>query len=256
MILQSTLKLFLAYLIAGVAVALLVLGFAYAYGSSYGSSATRVSPTPGPENETISLPVVTPGAPRAPFELEINWSEVRRLIREHPLANQLKLDRAVETPLYHYPRGCIGYKYPESTWIVVDYRGSRALIHVDKIVFCAKIDFETKVYVYTASIYSITAYPRFDLEDVPPEFNNIVSKVVELVYKSSRKLYGEPERVGLIAVVEEGLSRVAYAVAVVGKGRYGFTVDLTTNTVSEWFFAEGVYVESLDLYMIAVSERE
>ena len=102
----------------------------------------------------------------------------------------------------------------------------------------------------------IIAYPGFNLEDVPPEFNNIASKVVELVYERSRKLYGEPERVGLIAVVEEGLSRVAYAVAVVGKGRYGFTVDLTTNTVSEWFFAKGVYVKSLGFYMIAVSERE
>jgi hypothetical protein len=102
----------------------------------------------------------------------------------------------------------------------------------------------------------IIAYPGFNLEDVPPEYNDIASKVVELVYKRSRRLYGEPERVGLVAVVEEGPSRVAYAVAVVGKGRYGFTVDLTTNTVSEWFFAKGVYVESLDLYMIAVSERE
>lgn len=252
MSLQSPLKLFSAYLIVGVTVVLLVVGFAYAYGIYV----AQVSPTPRPEGGTIPSPVVTPIAPGAPSEPEINWSEVRRLIREHPLANQLKLDRAVETPLYHYPRECIGYKYPESTWIVVDYRGSRALIHVDKIVFCADIDFETKVYVYTASIYSITAYPRFDLEDVPPEFNNIVSKVVELVYERSRKLYGEPERVGLIAVVEEGPSRVAYAVAVVGKGRYGFTVDLTTNTVSEWFFAKGVYVKSLGFYMIAVSERE
>ena len=248
MILQSTLKLFLAYLIAGVAVALLVLGLAYAYGISHGSSETRVSPTPRPENETISLPVVTPGAPRAPFELEINWSEVRRLIREHPLANQLKLDRAVETPLYHYPRVCIGYRYPESTWIVVDYRGSRALIHVDKVIFCTRY--------YTVSLSEIIAYPEFNLENVPPEYNDIASKVVELVHKRSRRLYGEPERVGLIAVVEEGPSRVAYAVAVVGKGRYGFTVDLTTNTVSEWFFATGAYVKSLDLYMTVVSERE
>jgi hypothetical protein len=43
----------------------------------------------------------------------------------------------------------------------------------------------------------------------------------------------------LIAVVEEGSSRIVYAVAVVGMGRYGFMVDLTTNTVSEWFFAKG-----------------
>jgi hypothetical protein len=235
----------LAYLIAGVAVALLVLGLAYAYGISHGSSETRVSPTPRPENETTSLPVVTPGAPRAPFELEINWSEVRRLIREHPLANQLKLDRAVETPLY--PLKCISYRYPESTWIVVDYRGSRALIHVDKVIFCAK---------YAVSLSEIIAYPEFNLENVPPEYNDIASEVVELVYKRSRRLYGEPEKVGLIAVVEEGPSRVAYAVAVVGKGRYGFTVDLTTSTVSEWFFAKGVYVKSLDLYMTVVSERE
>jgi hypothetical protein len=84
----------------------------------------------------------------------------------------------------------------------------------------------------------------------------MVSKVVELVYERSRKLYGEPEKVGLIAVVEEGLSRIAYAVAVVGKGRYGFTVDLTTNTISKWFFATGAYVKSLDFYMTAVSERK
>ena len=243
MSLQSPLKLFSAYLIVGVTVVLLVVGFAYAYGIYV----AQVSSTPRPEGGTIPSPVVTPVAPGAPSEPEINWSEVRRLIREHPLANQLKLDRAVETPLYHYPRECIGYRYPESTWIVVDYRGSRALIHVDKVIFCTK---------YAVSLSEIIAYPGFNLEDVPPEFNNIASKVVELVYERSRKLYGEPERVGLIAVVEEGLSRVAYAVAVVGKGRYGFTVDLTTNTVSEWFFAKGVYVKSLGFYMIAVSERE
>ncbi|MCC6060120.1 MAG: hypothetical protein LM578_01150 [Desulfurococcaceae archaeon] len=244
MSLQSPLKLFSAYLIVGVTVVLLVVGFAYAYGIYV----AQVSPTPRPEGGTIPSPVVTPIAPGAPSEPEINWSEVRRLIREHPLANQLKLDRAVETPLYHYPRECIGYKYPESTWIVVDYRGSRALIHVDKVIFCTKY--------HAVSLSEIIAYPGFNLEDVPPEFNNIASKVVELVYERSRKLYGEPERVGLIAVVEEGPSRVAYAVAVVGKGRYGFTVDLTTNTVSEWFFAKGVYVKSLGFYMIAVSERE
>jgi len=241
--LQSPLKLFSAYLIVGVTVVLLVVGFAYAYGIYV----AQVSPTPRPEGGTIPSPVVTPVAPGAPSEPEINWSEVRRLIREHPLANQLKLDRAVETPLYHYPRECIGYKYPESTWIVVDYRGSRALIHVDKVIFCTK---------YAVSLSEIIAYPGFNLEDIPPEFDNVASKVVELVYERSRRLYGEPERVGLIAVVEEGLSRVAYAVAVVGKGRYGFTVDLTTNTVSEWFFAKGVYVKSLGFYMIAVSERE
>ena len=243
MSLQSPLKLFSAYLIVGVTVVLLVVGFAYAYGIYV----AQVSPTPRPEGGTIPSPVVTPVAPGAPSEPEINWSEVRRLIREHPLANQLKLDRAVETPLYHYPRECIGYKYPESTWIVVDYRGSRALIHVDKVIFCTK---------YAVSLSEIIAYPGFNLEDIPPEFDNVASKVVELVYERSRRLYGEPERVGLIAVVEEGLSRVAYAVAVVGKGRYGFTVDLTTNTVSEWFFAKGVYVKSLGFYMIAVSERE
>ena len=247
MSLQSPLKLLLTYLIAGVTVILLVLGFAYAYGISYGSSETRVSPTPRPEGETIPPPVVTPVAPPgAPFEPEINWSEVRRLIREHPLADQLKLDRAVETPLY--PLKCISYRYPESTWIFIDYMGSRALIHVDKVIFCARY--------YAVSLSEIIAYPEFNLENVPPEFNNIASKVVELVYERSRRLYGEPERVGLIAVVEEGPSRVAYAVAVVGKGRYGFTVDLTTNTVSEWFFAKGVYVKSLDLYMTVVSERE
>jgi hypothetical protein len=102
----------------------------------------------------------------------------------------------------------------------------------------------------------IIAYPGFNLEDVPPEFDNVVSKVVELVYERSRRLCDELERVGLIAVVEEGSSRIVYAVAVVGMGRYGFTVDLTTNTVSEWFFAKGVYVKSLDLYMTVVSERE
>ena len=102
----------------------------------------------------------------------------------------------------------------------------------------------------------IIAYPEFNLENVPPEYNDIASKVVELVYERSRRLYGEPERVGLIAVVEEGPSRVAYAVAVVGMGRYGFTVDLTTNTVSEWFFAKGVYVKSIGFYMTVVSERE
>jgi hypothetical protein len=236
LILQSTLKLLSIYLIVGVTVVLLVVGFAYAYGIY----AVQVSPTPRPEGEVIVVPSVL-------HELEINWSEVRRLIREHPLANQLKLDRAVETPLYHYPRECIGYKYPESTWVAIDYMGSRALIHVDKVIFCTK---------YAVSLSEIIAYPGFNLEDVPPEFNNIASKVVELVYERSRKLYGEPERVGLIAVAEEGPSRVAYAVAVVGKGRYGFTVDLTTNTVSEWFFATGAYVKSLGFYMIAVSERE
>jgi len=242
--LQSPLKLFSAYLIVGVTVVLLVVGFAYAYGIYV----AQVSPTPRPEGGTIPSPVVTPIAPGAPSEPEINWSEVRRLIREHPLADQLKLDRAVETPLYHYPRVCIGYRYPESTWIVVDYRGSRALIHVDKVIFCTRY--------YTVSLSEIIAYPEFNLENVPPEYNDIASKVVELVYKRSRRLYGEPERVGLIAVVEEGPSRVAYAVAVVGMGRYGFTVDLTTNTVSEWFFATGAYVKSLDLYMTVVSERE
>jgi hypothetical protein len=30
----------------------------------------------------------------------------------------------------------------------------------------------------------IIAYPGFNLEDVPPEFDNVVSKVVELVYIS------------------------------------------------------------------------
>jgi hypothetical protein len=241
--LQSPLKLFSAYLIVGVTVVLLVVGFAYAYGIYV----AQVSPTPGPEGETIPPPVVTPVAPPgAPFEPEINWSEVRRLIREHPLADQLKLDRAVETPLY--PLKCISYRYPESMWIFIDYMGSRALIHVDKVIFCARY--------YAVSLSEIIAYPEFNLENVPPEFNNIASKVVELVYKRSRKLYGEPERVGLIAVVEEGPSRVAYAVAVVGKGRYGFTVDLTTNTVSEWFFATGAYVKSLGFYMTVVSERE
>jgi hypothetical protein len=128
---------------------------------------------------------------------------------------------------------------------------------VDKVIFCA---FHTRIdsiaRVYTVSLSEIIAYPEFNLENVPPEYNDIASKVVELVYKRSRKLYGEPERVGLIAIVEEGPSRVAYAVAVVGKGRYGFTVDLTTNTVSEWFFATGAYVKSLDLHMTVVSERE
>ncbi len=243
MSLQSPLKLFSAYLIVGVTVVLLVVGFAYAYGIYV----AQVSPTPRPEGEIIPPPVVTPVAPPgAPFEPEINWSEVRRLIREHPLADQLKLDRAVETPLY--PLKCISYRYPESMWIFIDYMGSRALIHVDKVIFCVRY--------YAVSLSEIIAYPEFNLENVPPEFNNIASKVVELVYKRSRKLYGEPEKVGLIAVVEEGPSRVAYAVAVVGKGRYGFTVDLTTNTVSEWFFAKGVYVKSLDLYMTVVSERE
>jgi hypothetical protein len=241
--LQSPLKLFSAYLIVGVTVVLLVVGFAYAYGIYV----AQVSPTPRPEGETIPPPVVTPVAPPgAPFEPEINWSEVRRLIREHPLADQLKLDRAVETPLY--PLKCISYRYPESMWIFIDYMGSRALIHVDKVIFCARY--------YAVSLSEIIAYPEFNLENVPPEFNNIASKVVELVYKRSRKLYGEPEKVGLIAVVEEGPSRVAYAVAVVGKGRYGFTVDLTTNTVSEWFFATGAYVKSLGFYMTVVSERE
>jgi hypothetical protein len=119
---------------------------------------------------------------------------------------------------------------------------------MDKVIFYTKY--------YAISLSEIIAYPGFNLEDIPPEFDNVVSKVVELVYERSRRLYGEPERVGLIAVVEEGLGRVAYAVAVVGMGRCGFTVDLTTNTVSEWFFAKGVYVESLGFYMIAVSERE
>ena len=119
---------------------------------------------------------------------------------------------------------------------------------MDKVIFCTKY--------YAISLSEIIAYPGFNLEDVPPEFNDMVSKVVELVYERSRRLYGEPERVGLIAVVEEGPSRVAYAVAVVGMGRYGFTVDLITNTVSEWFFAKGVYVKSLGFYMTVVSERK
>jgi len=38
----------------------------------------------------------------------------------------------------------------------------------------------------------IIAYPGFNLEDIPPEFDNVVSKVVELVYERSRRLYGEP----------------------------------------------------------------
>jgi hypothetical protein len=163
----------------------------------------------------------------------------------------------VGTPLEHHPRECTGYRYLESTCIAVDYRGFRALIHVDEVMFCA---FHTRIdsiaRVYTVSLSEIIAYPGFNLEDVPPEFNDMVSKVVELVYKRSRRLYGEPERVGLIAVVEEGPSRVAYAVAVVGMGRYGFTVDLTTNTVSEWFFAKGVYVKNLGFYMTVVSERK
>ena len=226
------------------------MGLAYAYGIY----AVQVSPTPRPENETIPLPVVTPVAPGAPPELEINWSEVRRLIREHPLANQLKLDRAVETPIEYHLHRCIIYRYPESTWATIDHMGFKALFHVDKVVFCAYIDFKTKA--YNIILYQIIAYPGFNIEDVPPEYNDMAFKAVKLVYEHSRKLYGEPEKVGLTVIIKEGSSMIAYAVAVVGKERHGFTVDLTKNTVSERFLETGAYLMILNFPVITASERE
>jgi len=241
--LQSPLKLLSIYLIVGVTVILLVVGFAYAYGIY----AVQVSPTPRPEGEVIVVPSVL-------HELEINWSEVRRLIREHPLANQLRLDRAVETPIEYHLHRCIIYRYPESTWATIDHMGFKALFHVDKVVFCAYIDFKTKA--YNIILYQIVAYPGFNIEDVPPEYNDMAFKAVKLVYEHSRKLYGEPEKVGLTAIIKEGSSMIAYAVAVVGKERHGFTVDLTKNTVSERFLETGAYLMILNFPVITASERE
>jgi len=241
--LQSTLKLLSIYLIVGVTVVLLVVGFAYAYGIYV----VQVSPTPRPEGEVIVVPSVL-------HELEINWSEVRRLIREHPLANQLRLDRAVETPIEYHLHRCIIYRYPESTWATIDHMGFKALFHVDKVVFCAHIDFKTKA--YNIILYQIIAYPGFNIEDVPPEYNDMAFKAVKLVYERSRKLYGEPEKVGLTAIIKEGSSMIAYAVAVVGKERHGFTVDLTKNTVSERFLETGAYLMILNFPVITASERE
>jgi len=241
--LQSTLKLLSIYLIVGVTVVLLVVGFAYAYGIYV----VQVSPTPRPEGEVIVVPSVL-------HELEINWSEVGRLIREHPLANQLRLDRAVETPIEYHLHRCIIYRYPESTWATIDHMGFKALFHVDKVVFCAYIDFKTKA--YNIILYQIIAYPGFNIEDVPPEYNDMAFKAVKLVYERSRKLYGEPEKVGLTAIIKEGSSMIAYAVAVVGKERHGFTVDLTKNTVSERFLETGAYLMILNFPVITASERE
>jgi hypothetical protein len=60
-------------------------------------------------------------------------SRHRPLLRYHA-SRLLKIKvlnpNTVGTPLERYPRECIGYRYPESTWIVVDYRGPRALIIV------------------------------------------------------------------------------------------------------------------------------
>jgi hypothetical protein len=54
-------------------------------------------------------------------------SSHRPLLRYHA-SRLLKIKvlnpNTVGTPLERHPRECIGYRYPESTWIVVDYRGA------------------------------------------------------------------------------------------------------------------------------------
>lgn len=224
-------KLTSTYVVVGLLVTLLVLGLIYIYKVHRG--VVGVSSTPKPEvgGEAVPSTPVPMVSGRVP---EVDWSELRRVIWEHPLAHQLKLDLALEERL---PPDCIRYRYRELTWITVDYRGLRALIPVGEVLFCTYIDPETGAYTYRIPQVRVTTRPGFNLTGVPSEFSDTILKVVKLVEDHVRRISGRPEKVGLVALVDDRVSgvRESYVVAVVGGGRFGFKVDLVTWSMRFWF---------------------
>ena len=96
-------KLTSTYVVVGLLVTLLVLGLTYIYKIHRG--VVDVSSTPKPEvgGEAVPptpVPMVSGGVS------EVDWSKLRRVLWEHPLAHQLKLDLALEERL---PPDCIRY---------------------------------------------------------------------------------------------------------------------------------------------------